>query len=309
LGTVVVLLLLVLAAIRAYIGIPPTMKGNVLPEKYNGKRFELVAMPVNHFGEKVRFCLDLLGVPFEETDNCGILNILVFGVSVPQLNDRKSLTHIGNSDECLRYLYGLYAATNPAAESLLKETEATMEWHTPLNDLGHAIQGWAYYYILAKDFSSEFSLVCWGGFDEKCPLLQRCIMQGGYALIKAFMRSALRLDSVKKRDERKAVIDKLLDRVDAAVGPEGKGYIVGDGLTYIDITFVSLMAPLLTSRILLKENGPWARGRFRSFAEAGKRRLQEKLPAELQVFERNFAERPSGKYVQRIFQEYRHKTL
>ena len=25
----------------------------------------------------------------------------------------------------------------------------------PRNDLGHAIQGWAYYYILGKDFSIE----------------------------------------------------------------------------------------------------------------------------------------------------------
>ena len=28
---------------------------------YWGKRFELITMPVNHYGEKVRFCLDLLG--------------------------------------------------------------------------------------------------------------------------------------------------------------------------------------------------------------------------------------------------------
>ena len=73
--------------------------------------------------------------------------------------------------------------------------------------------------------------------------------------IKAFMRSALKLDRADLRDERKVTIDDVLKRVDAAVGPDGKGYIVGDQLTYIDITFASLLAPLLVSRFLFKDHG------------------------------------------------------
>ena len=69
------------------------------------------------------------------------------------------------------------------------------------------------------------------------------------------MRSALKLDRSDLRDERKATIDDVLKRVDAAVGPDGKGYIVGDQLTYVDITFVSLSAPLLVSRFLFKDHG------------------------------------------------------
>ncbi|CAE7944229.1 CDC123, partial [Symbiodinium necroappetens] len=303
-GVVLVSLIVVLLGIRAYVGVPPTMKGNKLP-KYAGKRFELIAMPVNHFGEKVRFCLDLLGLPYDETTNCGILNIMLFGQSVPQLNDRKSCSHIGNSDEILRYLHGLYAASNKAADALLKQSDMTLEWELALNDLGHAIQGWAYYYLLGQEFSTETALVCWGAYDERCPLVQRCLLKAFAFPIKAFMRSALKLDRSDLRDERKATIDDVLKRVDAAVGPDGKGYIVGDQLTYVDITFVSLLAPLLVSRLLFKDPCAWARGRFRSFAEAGKRGAPKSAPPVLQVFEEETAKRPCGKFVARIYDEYR----
>ncbi|CAE7240478.1 CDC123 [Symbiodinium natans] len=309
LGAVLCLLIVAGLAIRAYVGVPPTLKGNMLPRRYGGKRFELIAMPVNHFGEKVRFCLDLLGLPYEETTYCGILNILLFGQSVPQLNDRQSCSHIGNSDEILRYLYGLYSASNKAAEAFLKQTEATLEWELVLNKLGHAIQGWAYYYLLGKGFSSEFALVCWGVYDEKCPLVQRCLMKACTAPVKAFMRSAFKLDRSSLRDERKAIIDEALTRVDAAVGPDGKGYIVGDQLTYVDITFASLVAPLMANGFLFQDPCLWARGRFRSFAEAGNRGTARTLPPEVQVFEQDLARRPCGKFVTRIYNSYRSKIL
>ena len=48
---------------------------------------------------EVRFCLDLLGVPYVEADRCGLLNVFLFGQSVPYLVDRHSCSRIGNSDD------------------------------------------------------------------------------------------------------------------------------------------------------------------------------------------------------------------
>ena len=45
---------------------------------------------------------------------------------------RKSCSHIGNSDEILRYLHGLYAASNKAADALLKQSDMTLEWELAL---------------------------------------------------------------------------------------------------------------------------------------------------------------------------------
>jgi len=33
--------------------------------KSGDARFKFVAMPINHFGEKVRWCMDIINVPYE----------------------------------------------------------------------------------------------------------------------------------------------------------------------------------------------------------------------------------------------------
>ena len=111
------LMLLPLAATCAYVvarihrGAPVTLRGVVTSASESSTqrsqtnsrtkepRFLLVAMPVNHFGEKLRWCLDLLGAPYEESTVGGLLSAFLRGRSVPWLVDRQSCSIIGNSDE------------------------------------------------------------------------------------------------------------------------------------------------------------------------------------------------------------------
>ena len=103
---------------RAIRGDPATLKGievglgergafHRLADAINGvtnkdrPRFRLVAMPINHFGERIRWALDLIGAPYEECTVGGLISAFLRGRSVPQLIDRKSCSMIGNSDECL----------------------------------------------------------------------------------------------------------------------------------------------------------------------------------------------------------------
>ena len=58
-------------------------------------------MPINHFGERVRWALDLIKAPYEEYTVGGLISAFLRGRSVPHLIDRKALSMIGNSDECL----------------------------------------------------------------------------------------------------------------------------------------------------------------------------------------------------------------
>lgn len=43
------------------------------------KRLILEGLPVSHYVEKVRWCLDKLEVPFENEDDAGILGIFMLG--------------------------------------------------------------------------------------------------------------------------------------------------------------------------------------------------------------------------------------
>ncbi|CAJ1402909.1 unnamed protein product [Effrenium voratum] len=333
--TVILLLFLLLIALRAIIGFPATMRGVAEGETAPGQvpwrvylevllgtkasrsqvsgegtpRFQLCAMPVNHFGEKVRFCLDLLGVPYVEADRCGLLNVFLFGQSVPYLVDRHSCSRIGNSDECLRYLFAIYSPRNAAADRLLKQNEDTVKWEKDLNKLGHAIQGYAYFFLLGASGSRTSALTAWGGFEPLCPFYQRCLLCWLFPVFKFFMRNAFKLHDEQRNLPRLEFIEKLLDRVDAAVGPEGLGYIVGDHLTYVDISFVALMGPMMPSRICLKEGSPWARNRFKSFSSSSGVGILDEYPQQLRDFEEKTARRPTGKFVCRIFEEFRYKTL
>ena len=61
-------------------------------------------MPINHFGEKVRWIMDLLDAPYEEADVGGVITVGFRRRSVPWLVDNLSSSFIGNSDEALCYL-------------------------------------------------------------------------------------------------------------------------------------------------------------------------------------------------------------
>src|SRR5215213_6689836 len=63
----------------------------------------------SHYVEKVRWCLDRLGVPYEEIPNAGVLSSLLSGRTVPWLEIPPGLTRIGDSSRILRYLWGEYA--------------------------------------------------------------------------------------------------------------------------------------------------------------------------------------------------------
>ena len=68
-------------ACRRIRGMPNTMSGSrrlTGPTLRDGmNRFQLVTMPLNHYGEKCRFVLDLLGVPYKKTVVPGILTIFL----------------------------------------------------------------------------------------------------------------------------------------------------------------------------------------------------------------------------------------
>ncbi len=88
----------------------------------------LHSISFSHYTEKVRWCLDRLGVPYEELPNVGILGVLVTGRTVPALEVPPGLTRIGESPRILRYLWGEYAGRLPFERTaFLEPTPATLE--------------------------------------------------------------------------------------------------------------------------------------------------------------------------------------
>jgi hypothetical protein len=71
----------------------------------------LETVAISHYVDKVRWCLDRLGVPYREVQNVTLLIMFFTGRTVPRLHIRTggATSRLGDSPAILRYLWGAYA--------------------------------------------------------------------------------------------------------------------------------------------------------------------------------------------------------
>jgi glutathione S-transferase len=283
-------------------------------------RYRLVAMPISHFSEKARWCMDLIGVPYEEMNVGGLLSLFFRNRTVPWLVDFQSNSTIGNSDEILMYLSAVYVPTlsgtqKSQAQSLLLRNEETIRWEKELNKFGHAIQGWAYHYLLDPKISAEYTLRAWGALDPHVSTFERLFLRLVHPIFRKFLTVGLSLQDPVKQASREKTIFSLLEMIDQHFekNPTAR-YLMGDHLSYVDIVFCSLAAPLLFFTLVCpspsqpNQRSFYAKNRFSSFvitSQAKYQDLQNGYPKELVEFETNVLSRPCGGYLVRMYQETR----
>lgn len=215
-----------------------TMSGILAPEKTPDLVLETIA--ASHFVEKVRWCMDRLGVEYTEQQWVGVLGVFSLGRSVPELKIRTGLVRstIGNSPEILRYLWGSYAATMGEQAKFLEPTAERLELEGRLGRYGADLQVWVYYHILDDRKLTQHA---WGCYSPAIPAWQRYVVIATYPVLRILMRKAFGIteshyaSSVKHIESMLAEIDVLL--------ADGRASIVGDEtINFVDITFAALSA-------------------------------------------------------------------
>jgi glutathione S-transferase len=202
-----------------------------------GPALRLETISASHFVEKVRWCLDRLGVPYVEDHNAGTLGIFFIGRSVPRLHVRTfgAGSVIGNSSDILRYLWGRYAAEHGARAAFLEPTAETLALERRFDAYGVDLQRWIYFHALPD---RRFTLHAWGADDPTLPAWQRAAITLLYPLLRAMMTRAFRLGP---ETHRKAVadIERLLEEVNERLA-DGRKTLLGGPVTFADITFAAL---------------------------------------------------------------------
>jgi len=198
----------------------------------------LDTISASHYAEKVRWCLDRLGVEYREQLNGGVLGVVFTGRTVPRLRFQTGLVRssIGNSAEILRFLWGANAATLGERASFLQPTTERIELEKRLDRYGVDLQVWIYYHLL---LDRELALRAWGVDSELVPLWQRQLLRPMFPLLALFIRKSFRITDAHYA---KAVqrIEEVLGDVDTRLA-DGRGSILGgDALNYSDITFAAL---------------------------------------------------------------------
>jgi glutathione S-transferase len=200
---------------------------------------ELETISASHFVEKVRWCMDRLGVDYVEKPVGGTLGAFFLGRTVPLLRIHSGAmrSFIGNSPEILRYLWGRYAAERPEQAEFLRPTPERIEFESRVDRCGVDLQVWVYFHILDD---RELTLHAWGANSPAIPAWQRLALKLLYPLLRLLMRKAFR---ITPRRHEKAIqhLDGLLSDVEGKVADGRLSILGGDDLNFTDLTFAAIM--------------------------------------------------------------------
>lgn len=256
----------------------------------NGEpRLRLHTITFSHYSEKARWCLDRLGVPYDEVPNAGILGVLLTGRTVPWLEVPPGLTRIGDSPRILRYLWGEYAGRLPSQHTWFLEPTATaldLEGRFDRR-LGNDVRVWVYGNVFKR---RDLTLRSWGLEERTIPAWQRGLLTVVLPVLRFAVRRMLGvtpLRAARALEKTRATFDD----VDGMLA-DGRRYLVGDALTFADITFASLGA----LAVLPPEYPGGLTGRRLDLAD-----LDPAWRAEVE----RFRERPAGQFILRLYREER----
>ena len=215
-----------------------TLSGLLAPEKI--PKVELETIAASHFVEKVRWCMDRLGIEYKERQWVGVLGVFTMGRSVPRLKVRTGLVRssIGNSPEILRYLWGAYAAEAGERAKFLEPAPERLEMEKKLDRYGRDLQVWVYSHILDD---RELTLHAWGCNSPAIPAWQRYLGVLIYPVLRFLLRKAFAINDTKYAKSVRN-IESLLAGIESSLA-DGRASTLGDEeINYVDITFAAFSA-------------------------------------------------------------------
>lgn len=254
---------------------------------------ELETISASHFVEKVRWCLDRLGLDYRERPVGGTLGVFFLGRTVPVLRFRSGAVRssIGNSPEILRYLWGRYSAELGKRAEFLRPTPERLEFESRIDRCGTDLQVWVYFHLLDH---RELTLHAWGANSPLIPRWQRLALQLLYPLLKLLIRQAFRI-SPKHHERAVAHVSTLLAEVEERLQDGRQSILGGDEINYTDLAFASIM------------------GLWRMPPEYGLRRADavritpDRCPAamqrEIETWKSNYPR--SSDFIERLYQDHR----
>lgn len=199
---------------------------------------ELETISASHFVEKVRWCLDRLGVEYKESPSAGAIGAFFLGRTVPRLRFRTGAvrSEIGNSAEILRYLWGRYACDEGLDVNFLKPTTERLEMESRIDRIGVDLQVWVYHHILDD---RQLTLEAWGHKSATVPAWQRMLLPLLFPVLRLLIRRSFR---ITPSHHAKAVqhIDAFLNHTEKLLADGRHSLSGGDYPDFADFSFAAI---------------------------------------------------------------------
>lgn len=268
-----------------------TLGGLLFPRKIPD--LELETISASHFVEKVRWCMDRLGLEYQEKQTAGVIGVFFRGRSVPQLRARTGMTVsvIGDSPDILRYLWGRYSSELGDEARFLEPTPERLEWEKRIDHYGVQLQIWVYSHLLSD---RKLTLHAWGCNSKRIPWWQRWLLIILYPVLAGFIRKAFKL-TPRHFDKACGNIEKLLAEVETKLESGEKFLLGSDEPDFVDFSFAAM-------------TGLWLQPKDYGGGAADEVMIsRDQLPGEAREnVERWIANYPkTERYVQNLFREYR----
>jgi glutathione S-transferase len=180
---------------------------------------------------------------------------------------------------------GLFEPLSPPELRLLREdagesAQITADMDRFNGALAHAVAQYAYYVLLPhRDIMIE-------PLTQGCPPLEVGAVRIFYPVFAGALRLLLKL-SPEAAEAALALIRTIMDETAARLAGGGS-YLVGNRLSLADLAFVTAAAPV----VMPENDGSAAPG-------------YDELPPEMQAVVTEFRTHPAGRFVQRIYREWR----
>ncbi len=251
-------------------------------------RLRLHTIGTSHFCEKARWALQRAKIDFEERASAPIFHMAALprgkkGSSTPLLELRDG-TIIQDSTAILRWIDTQVDPSRrlfPDDNSIAAQVEA---WEERADaHLGPAVRRCVYDELLPDPKASRMA------FQAGAPRGQSVAVAVLRPVIAKAIRKGLGVHGSRVLKSRER-LHELLDEVDAHLGTERR-YLAGDRFTAADLSFAALFAPLIMPA---------------GYGPAG---AQFHVPPVLEKRAATYAARPSGQYVERMYQQHRNEVL
>ena len=108
----------------------------------------LNTLPISHYVEKVRWCLDRSGLEYEEEKDIGIFWVLFTGRMVPNLQIPGKDIYIANSSDIIKYLYAHLLGLDEEKAKFMQPSAKATEMEEKLDQLGHSLRAYIYYHVI-----------------------------------------------------------------------------------------------------------------------------------------------------------------
>lgn len=212
------------------------VSGIVAPAKTPELVLETIA--ISHFVEKVRWCMDRLGLDYTERQSAGIIGVLFTGRSVPRLKIKTGIVQssIGNSSDILRYLWATQYAQPDVDAAFLEPGADRVALESRIDRYGRDLQVWFYYHLLD---ARDLTLRGWGATSDLVPAWQRLTIRAIYPLLALFLRKSFVLTDAHYAKATHN-IEELLADIETRLADGRNSILGGDTSNYTDIAFAAL---------------------------------------------------------------------